>query len=272
MPQFAANISLMFTEWPFLDRFSAAAEHGFQAVEFQFPYEYSAETIARRLEAAGLALALFNAPPGDLAAGDRGLAALPDRFPEFRRQIAQARLYAAATGARRVHVMAGVADATDGKAREAYKNALRHAVETLVDVDVLIEPLNLRDNPGYFLASFDFAAEIIAELGLPRLKLQYDIYHRQILHGDVLTNLEALLPIVGHVQIASVPDRHEPGAGELDDERVLRRLDALGYQGYVGCEYRPAQGTIAGLAWLEAWRRGREGDIVLKSTWRDRLG
>jgi 2-dehydrotetronate isomerase len=271
MPQFAANISLMFTEWPFLDRFAAAAEHGFQAVELQFLYEYSAETIAKRLEDAGLTLALFNAPPGDLAAGDRGLAALPDRFPEFRQQIAQARLYAAATGARRVHVMAGVADPTDPKARDAYKNALRHAVETLDDLEVLIEPLNLRDNPGYFLASFDFAAEIIAELGLPRLKLQYDIYHRQILHGDVLTNLEALLPIIGHVQIAAVPDRHEPGTGELDDERVLRRLDALGYRGYVGCEYRPAQGTVAGLGWLDQWRKARDADVALKSTWRERL-
>jgi 2-dehydrotetronate isomerase len=272
MLQFAANISLMFMEWPFLDRFAAAAEHGFQAVEFQFPYEYSAETIAKRVEEAGLTLALFNAPPGDLAAGDRGLAALPDRFPEFRQQIAQAQLYAAATGARRVHVMAGVADPKDNRSREAFKNALRYAVETLADVDVLIEPLNLRDNPGYFLSSFDVAAEIIAELGLTRLKLQFDIYHRQIMHGDVLTSLEALWPIIGHVQIASVPGRHEPGTGELDDERVLRRLDMLGYQGYVGCEYRPAQGTAAGLVWLEAWRKARDGDIVLKSTWRERLG
>jgi hydroxypyruvate isomerase len=271
MPQFAANISLLFTEWPFLDRFAAAAEHGFQAVEVQFPYEYSAETIARRLEDAGLTLALLNAPPGDYAAGDRGLAALPDRFPEFRRQIAQARLYAAATGARRVHVLAGLADAADAKARQAFKHALSHAVETLVDIEVLIEPLNSRDNPGYFLASFDLAAEIIAELALPSLKLQFDIYHRQILHGDVLTSLEALLPIIGHVQIASVPGRHEPGTGELDDEHVLRRLDALGYQGYVGCEYRPAQGTVAGLAWLEEWRKARDAETVLKSTWRERL-
>ncbi len=244
---------------------------GFQAVEFQFPYEYSAEAIAKRIEDAGLTLALFNAPPGDLAAGDRGLAALPDRFPEFRQQIAQARLYAAATGAKRVHVMAGVADAKNGKAREAYKKALRHAVETLVDVEVLIEPLNLRDNPGYFLSNFDVAAQIIAELNLPRLRLQYDIYHRQILHGDVLTNLETLLPIIGHVQIASVPARHEPGTGELDDALVLRRLEALGYQGYVGCEYRPAQGTVAGLGWLEEWRKAHEGEIALKSTWRERL-
>jgi hydroxypyruvate isomerase len=219
-----------------------------------------------------LTLALFNAPPGDLAAGDRGLAALPDRFPEFRQQIAQARLYAAATAAKRVHVMAGVADAKDVRAREAFKNALRHAVEALDDVEVLIEPLNLRDNPGYFLSSFDVAAEIIAELGLARLKLQFDIYHRQILHGDVLMGLEALLPIIGHVQIASVPGRHEPGTGELDDECVLRRLDALGYQGYVGCEYRPAQGTVAGLAWLDAWRKSRDAEIALKSTWRERLG
>jgi hydroxypyruvate isomerase len=272
MLQFAANISLMFTEWPFLDRFSAAAQHGFQAVEVQFPYEYSAETIARRLEDSGLTLALLNAPAGDFAVGERGLAALPQRFSEFREQIAQARLYAAATGARRVHVMSGMADATDRKAREAFKNALRHAVETLVDVEVLIEPLNSRDNPGYFLASFDLAAEIIAELGLPRLKLQYDVYHRQILHGDVLKSLEALLPIIGHVQIASVPGRHEPGTGELDDERVLKRLDALGYQGYVGCEYRPAQGTVAGLVWLEQWRKAHEGEVALKSTWREQLG
>jgi len=270
MPLFAANLSLMFTEWAFLDRFAAAADHGFQAVEFQFPYEHRPEAIRAKLEASRLTLALFNAPPGDFAAGDRGLAALPGRFDEFRASIAQAKIYAEHTGAKAVHVMAGLAPASDPQARAAYIEALRFAVERFEATTVTVEPLNGRDTPGYFLNDFAAAAEIIGEIGAANLKLQFDVYHRQILHGDVLTGLAELLPIVGHVQIASVPARAEPGTGELNDELVLGRLDALGYGGYVGCEYRPARGTIAGLGWVSAMRR-REGAPVLKSTWRERL-
>jgi hydroxypyruvate isomerase len=271
MPKFAANLTLLFTEWDFLDRFAAAADHGFQAVEVQFPYAHPPEAIARRLEAARLPLVLLNAPPGEDEAGERGLAALPDRASDFRISIAEARIYAQASGTRKVHVMAGLARPDDANARAAYLDALRFALAELPECDVLIEPLNGRDAPGYFLNSFDQAAGIIAEIGSPRLKLQYDFYHRQILHGDVLTSLGALLPVIGHVQIASVPGRHEPLTGELDDARIFERLDALGYAGFVGCEYRPARGTTAGLSWLDRWRMRRDGEVALKSTWRERL-
>ena len=271
MLEFCANLSTMFTEWDFLDRFSVAADQGFQAVEFQFALDHAPDEIARRLEAAHQTLALFNAPAGDFAAGERGLAALPERAADFRASIAQAMIFSEHVGAKAVHIMAGIADPADPQAQQTYRDSLRFAVERLDGVDVLIEPLNRRDNPGYFLADFGLAAKIIAELGLPRLKLQYDIYHRQILHGDVTASLAALQPIIGHVQIAASPGRGEPGTGELNDYMVLSRLEAIGYSGYVGCEYRPLKGTIAGLGWLDPWRRPKGDQVSLVSTWRERL-
>lgn len=253
MPRFAANLSLMFTERPLLDRFAAAAEAGFAAVELQFPYEHPADAIANRLAAAGLELTLFNLSPGDWAAGDRGLAALPLRRDEFRASVATALAYAEATGTRKLHAMAGIASRADPQAQAAYRDALRYACEQAGPrgVEIMIEPINVRDMPGYFLDDFAAAAEIIRGLALPNLKLQFDVYHRQILHGDVLRGLEALLPIIGHVQTASVPGRNEPGAGELDDLRIFRALDELGYGGWVGCEYRPLGRTEDGLGWLQ---------------------
>ncbi|WP_421696058.1 2-oxo-tetronate isomerase [Aestuariivirga sp.] len=252
MPKFAANLSMMFTEWEFLDRFAAAADNGFSAVEFLFPYDFDPDEIARRLEGAGLTQALFNLPPGDWSKGERGIASLPGREAEFRASVDKALPYAAATGVKRLHLMSGHGDRHDPKAVQTYVSALRHACAATapLGIDILIEPINGQDMPGYFLNDFPFAAELIATLGLPNLKLQYDIYHRQILHGDVLKSLEALLPVTGHVQVASVPKRHEPGTGELDDRRIFRHLDALGYQGFVGCEYRPAAQTVDGLGWL----------------------
>ena len=254
MPKFAANLSMMFTEWDFLDRFAAAADAGFTAVEFLFPYAHAPEVVAEKLTRAGLTQALFNLPPGDWDAGERGLAARVGCEAEFRASVKKALPYAEATGVKRLHVMSGHADRNDPAAREAYANAIRHACEAAapLGVDILIEPINGRDMPGYFLNDFGFAAALIGELGLPNLKLQYDIYHRQILHGDVMKSLEALMPIIGHVQTASVPRRNEPGTGELDDARIFRHLDALGYQGYVGCEYRPAGKTLDGLTWMKA--------------------
>jgi hydroxypyruvate isomerase len=266
MPAFAANLSTMFAEWEFLDRFAAAADHGFEAVEIQFPYEWRADAIQARLEREKLTLALINAPPGD--AGERGLAALPDRAEAFRASIAQAKVYAEHTGAQAVHVMAGLARPGDAQAETAYVEALRFAAERLDPAPVLIEPLNPRDMPGYFLDDFRTAARIVG--GLPGVRLLFDIYHRQLLHGDVLNGLAELMPIIGHVQIASAPARAEPGSGELNDELVLGRLDALGYRSYVGCEYKPARGTVAGLGWFSAIRR-REAAMGLKSTWRERL-
>jgi hydroxypyruvate isomerase len=252
MPKFAANLSMMFNEWEFLDRFAAAADNGFTAVEFLFPYSWPADEIAGRLERAGLTQALFNLPPGDWDKGERGMAAVPGREAEFRASVAKALPYAEATGAKRLHLMSGHGDRRDPRALESYRASIRHACQAAapLGIDILIEPINGRDMPGYFLNDFAFAAALIAELGLPNLRLQFDIYHRQILHGDVTKGLEALLPITGHVQVASVPLRNEPGTGELDDRRIFRHLDALGYDGYVGCEYRPAGGTVEGLGWM----------------------
>ena len=256
MPKFAANLSMMFNEWEFLDRFAAAADAGFRAVEFLFPYAWEPDEIAKRLASHGLTQALFNLPPGAWEAGERGLAALPERAADFRNSVATALRYAAATGVERLHVMSGNADSNDPKARSAYEASLRYAVDEIgaKGLDVVIEPINRRDMPAFFLNDFNYAAELIGRLGLPRLKLQYDIYHRQILHGDVVKSLEAMMPIIGHVQIASVPARNEPGTGELNDDFVFRRLDELGYAGFVGCEYRPAGKTLDGLSWWDAWR------------------
>jgi hydroxypyruvate isomerase len=260
MPRFAANLSMMFTEWPFLDRFQAAADAGFAAVEFLFPYEHAPEAIATRLARHGLTQALFNLPPGDWQKGDRGLAALPARAAEFRESVATALTYAEATGVSRLHLMAGLADRHQPEAVAAYRTAVRFAAETLATagLDLVIEPINARNMPGYFLNDFAFAAELIDALALPNLKLQFDIYHRQIMHGDVAKALEALMPITGHVQIASVPSRHEPDGEELNFPFLFQTLDRLGYAGYVGCEYVPRGETRAGLGWFAPYaRRGQ---------------
>lgn len=261
MPRFAANLSMMFNELPFLDRFAAAADAGFTAVEYLFPYEFAADDIARRLADHGLTQALFNLPPGDFAKGDRGIASLPDRAQEFTTGLATAMTYARATGVKRVHVMAGLADKTHPAHAARYRDAIKQAVDTFgpAGIDVLIEPINGRDMPGYFLNDFGHAAGLIGELGLPNLKLQFDIYHRQIMHGDVTKALAALMPIIGHVQTASVPMRHEPGTGELDDNFVFATLDRLGYDGWVGCEYRPRAATLAGLSWFAPHRHKLQG-------------
>jgi hydroxypyruvate isomerase len=252
MPKFAANLSMMFNEWDFLDRFAAAADAGFTAVEFLFPYAHAPDEIAARLDRSGLTQALFNLPPGDWDAGERGMACKPERAEEFRATLEKALPYAEATGVRRLHLMSGHGSRNDPAQRQAFAEALRHACGRAapLGLDILIEPINGRDMPGYFMNDFGFAADLIAELRLPNLRLQYDIYHRQILHGDVMKSLEALMPVIGHVQTASVPKRNEPGTGELDDARIFRHLDALGYDGFVGCEYRPAGRTLDGLNWM----------------------
>jgi 2-dehydrotetronate isomerase len=244
MPKFAANLSMMFTEWTFLDRFQAAADAGFSAVEFLFPYEFPPDKIAARLARARLQLVLFNLPPGDWVKGERGLAALPERRDEFQKSLAQALPYIAATGVPRVHLMSGI-----GGTRDCYVENLRHAAEIL-PVDVVIEPINGRDMPGYFFKDYPLVLGILDELRIEKMKLQFDIYHRQILHGDVLTAIEQLMPRIGHIQVASVPKRQEPDSGELNDTRIFAHHDALDYPGHVGCEYRPANGTIEGLGWF----------------------
>ena len=254
MPRFAANLSMMFNEVAFLDRFEAAARAGFDAVEFLFPYEHPPEAIAERLAAHGLTQALFNLPPGDFAAGERGIACHPGRAAELREGVETALSYARATGVKRLHMMAGLGSRQDPAAVEAYRNAVAWAAGRLADagIDLVLEPINGRDMPGYFLDDFDWTADLIADLALPNVKLQFDIYHRQIMRGDVATAMAALMPIIGHVQVASVPKRHEPMTGELNDSFLFAELDRLGYAGFVGCEYRPAGATTDGLGWFHA--------------------
>ncbi|GJD50169.1 2-oxo-tetronate isomerase [Methylobacterium crusticola] len=257
MPRFAANLTLMFTELPFLDRFAAAAEAGFSAVEFLFPYEHPPEAIGERLRRHGLTQALFNLPPGDWAGGERGLSALPGRFEELKAGVETALGYAAATGVKRLHLMAGMADRADPGAASAYRRAVEWSAERLAreGLDLVLEPINARNMPGYFLDDFGYAAALIRALARPNLKLQFDLYHCQILHGDVTMRLRELMPIVGHVQTASVPDRHEPGTGEMNDAFLFAELDRLGYDGFVGCEYNPKAGTVAGLGWFAPYAR-----------------
>jgi hydroxypyruvate isomerase len=252
MPRFAANLTMMFNEAPFLDRFARAAAAGFTAVEFLFPYDFPVDAVARRLARHKLAPALFNLPPGDWAAGERGLACRAERRAEVLAGVEDALPYAQATGVRRLHLMSGVGDRRDSVQVSAYRDAVKAVAERLgeVGLDLMIEPINGRDMPGYFLNDFAFAADLIAELALPNLKLQFDIYHRQIMHGDVVMSLRALAPIIGHIQVASVPARNEPTSGELDYKFLFAELDRLDYRGFVGCEYRPVAATEAGLGWF----------------------
>jgi 2-dehydrotetronate isomerase len=258
MPRFAANLSLMYTEHAFLDRFEAAARDGFDAVEFLFPYEFEATDIAARLQAHGLSQALFNLPPGDWAAGERGLACHPGREAEFAAGVRQALHYAQALGCARLHAMAGLLPpgVPQAQARATYVANLRAAALALAPhgVMLLIEPINTRDMPGYFLNWQQQAHDIVAEIGAPNLRVQMDFYHCQIMEGDLTRRLERHLAGVGHVQIASVPERHEPDQGEVHYPALFERLDALGYTGFVGCEYRPVADTSAGLGWLRAWK------------------
>jgi 2-dehydrotetronate isomerase len=257
MPKFAANLSMMFTEHAFLDRFAAAADAGFAAVEYLFPYEHPPEAIAERLQRRGLTQALFNMPPGDWTAGERGVAALPDRFDDLRRGVDRALVYAQATGVRRIHLMAGLADSADPKADAAYRRSVAYAAEKLAanDIDLLLEPINARNMPGYFLNDFERAAGVIASLGAKNVKLQFDVYHRQIIHGDVAMGLRKFAAITGHVQIASVPSRNEPDGEELNYPYIFDLLDESGYDGFVGCEYNPRGRTEDGLGWFHRYRR-----------------
>jgi hydroxypyruvate isomerase len=256
MIKLAANLSTMFTELPFLERFGAASQAGFDAVECQFPYEAAPEAIAAQLGAASLQWVLFNAPPGN--AGERGIASLPGRERDFDAGIELAARYVAATDCRCVHVMAGLLPAGAERARhlDTYVASIARAADRLAElgVMVMIEPINTRvDVPGYLLDSTALALECIARAGRANIRLQYDAYHMQIMEGDLLRSLQRLLPSIGHIQIADNPGRHEPGTGEVNFERVLEGIDAMGYVGHIGCEYLPAAGTVAGLGWARRW-------------------
>lgn len=269
MPRFAANLSMLYPELAFLDRFEAAAKDGFQAVEFLFPYDHPAAELAARLKGNGLRQVLFNGPPGNWDAGEKGLACLPGREAEFRKGIARALAYAQALECPRVHVMAGLVPAGTERAavRPTYVANLRWAAAEAAKhgVALMIEPINTRDIPGFFLNRQDHAHELIAEIGADNVKVQMDLYHCQIVEGDVAMKIRQYLPTgrVGHFQIAGVPQRHEPDLGELNHPYLFSVIDevsaACGWQGWIGCEYRPARGAVAGgtsagLGWLAGFR------------------
>ncbi len=267
MPRFAANLTMMFTEHAFADRFAAAADAGFTAVEFLFPYALEPDAVAERLHRHALDVALFNMPPGDWDAGDRGVAALPSRAGEVGPFLDTALRYAEATGVARLHLMAGIADRSDAGSVQSYRDAVTRCAEALDarGLELVLEPINGRDMPGYFLNDFDWAAALIDELGLPNVKLQFDLYHRQILHGDVTMALARMLPMIGHIQVASVPSRHEPDGEELNWPFLFAELDRLGYGGFVGCEYRPRASTRDGLGWFTPYAGRRDAPAGARS-------
>jgi hydroxypyruvate isomerase len=257
MPRFGANIGFLFPDLPFLDRFAAAAKAGFAGVEYASPYEYSQSELRARLAADGLTQVLINSPAGDRTKGERGFACLPGRDGDFRDSLDQALDYATALDCKLVHVMAGVppADLPRDTALALYAANLAWAGERALSAGVrlVIEPLNPRDAPGYLLCTQEQGAAIVNAIGRDRIGLQFDIYHCQTAQGDVTTRLEKLLPVVAHMQFADVPGRHEPGTGEIGWEFVFRRVDELGYAGWVCAEYTPAGDTVAGLTWRQRY-------------------
>jgi hydroxypyruvate isomerase len=257
MPRFAANLSYLFTEAPFVERFQLAADAGFRAVEFHFPYAHDAAVLAEAARRAGVELVLFNLYPGDWEKGDRGIACDPVRVGEFRDSLARSIDYARALGCSRMNCLSGVAPVGVPLAavREAYVGNLRHAAAQLerAGLTLLIEPINTRSIPGNFLNTSAQAIGIMDEVAAPNLLLQYDLFHMQIMEGDLAMTLQRLLPRIGHVQIADVPGRHEPGTGEINFAFLFDWMDRIGYTGWVGCEYAPAAGTGAGLGWVRPW-------------------
>ncbi|WP_312587130.1 2-oxo-tetronate isomerase [Comamonas terrigena] len=276
MPQFAANLSLMYTELPFLERFAAAARDGFRAVEYLFPYAHAPAQLAQQLRAHGLQQVLFNAPPGGTTrdamatawdAGARGTLCLAGQDAAFRAGLQQALEYASVLQCPRVHVMGGLLPAGQSHAgvQALVTERLHWAAQQAQDAGValLIEPINGRDMPGYYLQRQDQAHALVQAVDSPRLQVQMDLYHCQIVEGDVAMKLRHYLPTgrVGHIQIAGVPDRHEPDSGELHYPYLFDLLDQLGYTGWVGCEYRPRAGTSQGLGWLQAYARTDAAEI-----------
>jgi 2-dehydrotetronate isomerase len=257
VPKFAANLSFIFQEVGFLDRFAAAAACGFEAVEYLTPYEYPPDVIAGQLNRHGLVQALFNMPPGDWAAGERGIGALAGREQEFRDGVETALLYAKATKCRLLHAMAGVLPAgrDPAEAEQVYLGNLRSAADRLAaaNLTLVIEPINTRDIPGYFLNTTTQAMAIIERVGRANLKLQLDLYHVQIMEGDLAHRIRALAGHYPHVQIAGNPGRHEPDVGEINYPFLFDLLDELGYAGWIGCEYRPKGQTKAGLGWARPY-------------------
>jgi hydroxypyruvate isomerase len=254
VPKLAANLSTLFPEVRFLDRFAAAARAGFRYVEYQFPYQWHPDELARRARDAGVEVVLHNLPAGDFAKGDRGIACLPGRDPEFRDGVEQAIAYAKAVNCPRLNCLAGLAPAERPHFALLVEN-VRYAARKLgaAGLSLTLEPINTRTVPGFFLSRSAQALDVLNAAGEGNAFLQYDFFHMQIMEGDLARTVERLLPRIGHIQLADVPDRHEPGTGEINFDFLLHRLDGLGYSGYVGCEYNPKGETLEGLKWARPY-------------------
>ncbi|SFB92469.1 hydroxypyruvate isomerase [Massilia yuzhufengensis] len=266
MPKFAANLSTLFPDAPFLERFALARSAGFDAVEFQFPYAFEPEQIVQRLRRYGLELVLHNLPPGDWNAGERGITCDPRRSAEFRDSVGLAIDYALELGVKRLHCLAGKlpSNVPQERAHACYVENLRYAAAQCRPhgIDLLIEPINTRDIPGYFLTGSRQAAAVIEECGADNLFMQYDIYHMQRMEGELAGTLRQYLPLIRHIQLADVPGRHQPGTGEINFPYLYTLLDELGYDGWVGCEYHPQGETMASFGWL-AQERKRAAALLL---------
>jgi len=254
MPKLAANLSMLFPQLEFLERFAAARAAGFRYVEYQFPYAWRADDIARRVAAAGVEVVLHNLPAGDAAKGERGIACLPGREAQFRQGVERAIEYAKAVGCARLNCIAGLAPA-DRTHFDTLVANVRHAARRLgeVGIQLVIEPINTRTVPGFFLTHSQQAIDVLNAAGEGNARLQYDLFHMQIMEGDLAATLERLLARIGHVQIADVPGRNEPGTGEINFDFLLAHLDRIGYSGWVGCEYNPRGDTLEGLSWAKPY-------------------
>lgn len=258
MPRFAANLTMLFTEMDFRDRFAAARGSGFKAVEFLFPYDYPAAELSALLASNGLEMVLFNSWPGSWEKGERGIAALPGRIDEFRQTFAKSVTYAKELSCRRIHVMAGLVAANETEdAAKCFISNLRWAADQAAGVSLMVEPLNRWDFPGYLVNSIATAMDLINAVDRPNVFLQFDVYHTQSAEGRLIQNLRSRIDSIGHVQVAGVPGRNEPDDGqEINYPYVFRLLDELNYEGWVGCEYRPRSATADGLGWARPWGIG----------------
>jgi hydroxypyruvate isomerase len=257
MIRFSANLTMLFSDVDFLDRFERAAKAGFKAVEYMFPYSYRKDDLSERLQKYGLQQVLFNLPAGDWVAGDRGLACLPGREGEFRNGVGLAIEYATALGCPLVNCLVGKAPAgAPEKARRTLIDNLRFAATALEKekIRLLVEPLNIRDMPGFYLCGTANALKLIEEVNHPNLWLQYDIYHMQVTEGNLMATIQAHFNRIAHIQIADNPGRNEPGTGEINFPNIFRFLDKMGYAGWIGCEYKPLGKTEDGLGWLKPYR------------------
>ncbi|MBK9020641.1 MAG: hydroxypyruvate isomerase [Sulfuritalea sp.] len=256
MLRFAANLSFLFTERPFFERFAAARAAGFNAVEFHFPYEFDRAALAEVVLTSGVEVVLFNLPAGDWAGGERGIACHPRRIAEFQDGVGLAIDYARVLGCSRLNCLAGIppAEAGSAKARETLVENLRFAaaVTRRAGIELLLEPLNTRDTPGFLVSTTDAGLAVIADVSHENLRLQFDIYHAQVMEGDLARRLQEHLPRIGHVQLADNPGRHQPGTGEINFPFLLGHLDRIGYAGWIGCEYRPSAATEDSFGWMEA--------------------